>query len=77
MEDVIAVRAVLYENGKVPKSERTFPNRAALDEFFAEQSRVMVHAGFRVIRGRDFINFYPPSDSLSDGSFSTWTVVED
>ena len=61
----------------MPKSERTFPNRAALDEFFAEQSRVMVHAGFRVIRGRDFINLYPPSDSLSDGSFSTWTVVED
>lgn len=37
----------------------------------------MGHAGFEVRREDDFVTFYPPEDSLSDGSFMTWTVVED
>lgn len=77
MEDIIAVRAVYYENGTRRKADLVFSNEAALEAFFDEQARVMGHAGFRAERGEGFVNFYPPSDSLSDGSFMTWTKVED
>lgn len=75
MESEIPVKAVYYENGTTPKSSRVFPSADALEAFFDEQERVMSHAGFRVVREPGFMTFYPPRDSLSDGSYSTWSVV--
>lgn len=77
LEHVIAIRVVYYVNGRVRGPHRDLPDRAALKIFLDEQAEVMEHAGFTAVREEEFVNFYPPEDSLSDGSFMTWTVVDE
>ncbi|MCA1783595.1 MAG: hypothetical protein ABR616_15800 [Dermatophilaceae bacterium] len=67
---------MLYENGRTLKKTRTFPDRAALDEFLADQATAMTHAGWRAERGDGHLHLYPPTDSLSDGTWLSWNAAD-